>query len=156
MTDEYEPTIDNLVRIARENMCTDPLCESLRLRGAMSVLDGKAIHDGPHNAVAVALAVALEPNENPDSAPPSESLLDFIERGIEVIERADMHIQPDDGPDGFVTGYRWPKTGSWHRILGWMGMAREIAAARRTGRDIGPLLVAAARVKSFDGRETKE
>lgn len=55
----------------------------------------------------------------------ADHLLDLLNEGVDLIERGDLHIVSEDGADGFVSGYRWPKVGSWHRILAWKGKVAE-------------------------------
>jgi hypothetical protein len=48
-----------------------------------------------------------------------QHLLALLNEGLDLIERGNRYIEAEPGEDGFVTAYRWPKVGSWHRILGW-------------------------------------
>lgn len=58
-------TRDQLTQTEFENRCGDAVCEELRLRAALACLQPpKGV---PHNAYAVALFSAVEPNENPSA-----------------------------------------------------------------------------------------
>jgi len=46
-----------------------------------------------------------------------------LDEGIALVARGDLYIEAEQGDDGFVRAYRWPKVGSWHRLLGWRARA---------------------------------
>lgn len=48
----------------------------------------------------------------------------LLRDGTALIERGDLYIVGEPGDDGFIKAYRWPKVGSWHRILAWKQRAQ--------------------------------